>query len=94
MEIYLLLGEKSAALKDIDILCDSFEKNGIKLKKVMTNSIDISYPFNGQISLNGQKHPLPDAVISAYFGNINAYNLYVTRYFESMGVLCINTADC
>lgn len=33
MEIYLLLGEKSAALKDIDIFCDAFEKNGIKLKK-------------------------------------------------------------
>lgn len=94
MEIYLLLGEKSAALKDIDIFCDAFEKNGIKLKKVMTDTIDISYPFNGQISVNGQKCPLPDAVISAYFGNMNDYNLYVTRYFESMGVLCINTADC
>ncbi len=94
MEIYLLLGEKSAALKDIDIFCSAFEKNGIKLKKVMTDTIDISYPFNGQISINGQKCPVPDAVISAYFGNINDYNLYVTRYFESMGVLCINTADC
>lgn len=94
MEIYLLLGEKSAGLKDIDIFCDAFEKNGIKLKKVMTDTIDISYPFNGQITINKEKHPFPDAVISAYFGNINEYNLYVTRYFESMGVLCINTADC
>ena len=94
MEIYLLLGEKSAGLKDIDIFCNAFEKNGIKLKKVMTDTIDISYPFNGQITINKEKHPLPDAVISAYFGNINDYNLYVTRYFESMGVLCINTADC
>lgn len=94
MEIYLLLGEKSAGLKDIDIFCNAFEKNGIKLKKVMTDTIDISYPFNGQITINKEKHPFPDAVISAYFGNINDYNLYVTRYFESMGVLCINTADC
>ena len=94
MEIYLLLGEKSAALKDIDIFCRGFEKSGIKLKKIMTDTINISYPFNGQITVDGQKRPLPDAVISAYFGNINDYNLYITRYFESMGVLCINTAGC
>lgn len=94
MEIYLLLGEKSAALKDIDIFCSGFEKNGIKLKKIMTDTIDIFSQKEKIISIKGKEYPLPDAVISAYFGNINDYNLYVTRYFESMGILCINTADC
>lgn len=94
MEIYILLGEKSNKLKDIDLFCKAFEDNGLKLKKVMAEDIDISLSDNNCIYIKGVRHSLPDAVISAYFGNIDSHNLYITQMLESMGVLCINSSSC
>ncbi|MCJ7854956.1 hypothetical protein MUJ63_01425 [Lachnospiraceae bacterium NSJ-143] len=94
MEIYLLLGPKSAGLKDIDLFCRAFEKTGVQLKKIMANDIDVMCCNDNSLFINGSRAPIPDAVISAYFGDINSHNLYVTGEFESMGILCINSARC
>ena len=94
MKIFILLGEKSSKLKDIDLFCKAFNDNGLKLQKIMADDINISLSDKSCIYINGVKQSLPDAVISAYFGNMDSHNLYVTQMLESMGVLCINSSSC
>ena len=94
MKIFILLGEKSSKLKDIDLFCKAFNDNGLKLQKIMADDINISLSDKNCIYINGVKQSLPDAVISAYFGNMDSHNLYVTQMLESMGVLCINSSYC
>jgi len=91
MEIYLLLGEKSSKLKDIDLFCHVFEKNNVKIRRILTDDIDIS---TDGVYINGRLSPLPDCVISAYYGNMISHNLYITQMFESIGILCIDSYDC
>ena len=69
MEIYLLLGPKSAGLKDIDLFCRAFEKTGVQLKKIMANDIDVMCCNDNSLFINGSRGAIADAVIYAYFGN-------------------------
>lgn len=39
MKIFILLGEKSSKLKDIDLFCKAFNDNGLKLQKIMADDI-------------------------------------------------------
>ena len=94
MKIYILLSPKSQNIKDIEFFISDFAKFGVNLTPVIINDINIVCGNKNRLFINGCETEMPDAVICAFFGDINRHSLYVAQVFESMGVLCINPASC
>lgn len=94
MKIYILLSPKSQNIKDIEFFISDFAKFGVNLTPVIINDINIVCGNKNRMFINGCETEMPDAVICAFFGDINRHSLYVAQVFESMGVLCINPASC
>lgn len=94
MNGWILVGEKSANLKDVDIFIKGFTDIDINLKKVFAKDISIFIDENDSIYVNGKKTDLPDFSVSAFFGNYDYHNHSVVKLLEGRGVLCINGYSC
>lgn len=94
MNGWILVGEKSVNLNDLNIFVDTFNKMGFPLKKIFANQITPIASNQNVVYVNGKKEHLPSFVVSAFFGNNDYHNRAVVKMLESMGVLCINTYAC
>ena len=95
MKAWILVGEKSRNLKDIDKFINRFKQYGINMEKVDAKNIDVSCKTGiNTVMLNGKETPFPSLVISAYFGNTDEHNLAVSRLLEGKNTLSMNSAYC
>lgn len=91
---FILIGEKSSKLKDLDIFTETFNSLGLPLEKVYADDIAVISGETPYTYIRGAKTPPPDFIIPAFFGDNTYHNRSVVRMFESIGVLCINNCDC
>jgi RimK family alpha-L-glutamate ligase len=94
MNGWILVGEKSVNLNDLNIFVDTFNKMGLPLTKVFANQITPIASNENVVYVNGRQEKLPSFIVSAFFGNNDYHNRSVVKMLESMGVLCINTYAC
>ena len=95
MKAWILTGEKSHHLKDIDKFVDRFKKYSIDMEKINVSSIDIiNTDDKDLISVNGQFVNVPPLIISAYFGNIDFKSLMATKILENKNTLIFNSSYC
>lgn len=94
MNGWILVGEKSVNLNDLNIFVDTFNKMGLHLKKVFAGQITAIASNEKVVFVNGKKEELPNFIVSAFFGNNDYHNRSVVKMLESMGVLCINNYAC
>ena len=95
MNGWIIVGEKSRNLKDVDKFIDRFRKYSIDMDKVSASDISLSDTQNPDtVFVDGKETHLPQLVISAYFGNIDKHNLDVSRMLESKNTLSMNSAYC
>lgn len=91
---WILVGEKSVNLNDLNIFVDTFNKMELPLKRVFANQISAIASNENVVFVNGKKEELPSFIVSAFFGNNDYHNRSVVKMLESMGVLCINNYAC
>jgi RimK family alpha-L-glutamate ligase len=95
MDAWILVGEKSRSLKDIDKFINRFKAKGINMQKISVEDIAVLFPCEkDSVFLCGKKTKLPPFVMSAYFGNINEHSLAVSHMLEGKDTLAINSARC
>ena len=94
MNGWILVGEKSVNLNDLNIFVNSFNEMGLPLKRVFANEISAIASNENVVFVNGKKEAPPVFIVSAFFGNNDYHNRSVVKMLESMGVLCINNYTC
>jgi len=78
----------------IDRLMESAEANGVSLKVVRPEQIDlvVNAPQPNQIGLDGYLVPLPDFIIPRTGAATSYLALSAIRHLEHLGVYCLNSA--
>ena len=95
MNSWILVGEKSRSLKDIDKFINRFKENDIDMQKVSAEDISLDDTNNPDtVFVNNTETHLPNLVISAYFGNIDEHNLCVSKMLEDKNTLSMNSSFC
>jgi len=95
MNAWILVGEKSRLLKDIDKFINRFKEKGIYMAKITSGNISLADTGNkNTVFIDGKETHLPKLVISAYFGNIDEHNLAVSKMLEEKNTLSMNSAYC
>ncbi|MBF0118743.1 MAG: RimK family alpha-L-glutamate ligase [Desulfobacterales bacterium] len=82
-------------IAEIKRATDEAAKANVTIELVYPKDIELilEHSYDGVIYVRGVKKQLPEFAIAAFLNEVDYYNLAILRQLETLGVLCINTAD-
>lgn len=96
MKGWLLRNPEKMSDRTIQKIMDAVQKYNVDLEVVDPTKIHVfcDMNFDGKIYVGDEAKEAPDYVLSAFFTEKGYHTSSVLQMLESVGVLCLNTADC
>lgn len=82
-------------IHEIKRAADEAAKAHVTIELVYPKDIDliVDNTNSGTVYVKGEKKALPEFVLAAFLNEVDYYNLAILRQLETLGVLCITTAE-